>query len=290
MKTEAYTAARGRVDQPDVMGLVDLAEARKTISGLGEIVGKFRFLTTQLRRSAAYQNFLAERSLRDSWSNFSGFMSSNWLAYRYMFLPLILSAKGVVQALDSKKLLPERQTARASVSSTDTAAFTSAWSVPFTNWESRLLASLSVTTEVRAGVLYELVRAKTLASNLGIEGNQIPNALWELTSWSFVVDWFFNVGDLISAVSASVGTRSLGSWTVVKQRSVITWYTELRWTASTYMHADGKGQCSGVATRETVTREPGGSVGFTLRTFQAHWVDFVHLTDAIALLRQATRS
>jgi len=44
---------------------------------------------------------------------------------------------------------------------------------------------------------------------------------WELIPYSFVVDWFVNIGDFIGAMSPSLGWTQLGSCHVLKREKVL---------------------------------------------------------------------
>lgn len=74
----------------------------------------------------------------------------------------------------------------------------------------------SVTCQVRAGVL---VRAE-IASKLAIWGLTHPlETVWELVPFSFIADWFFNIGQTLASWTPEVGVLPLSSWSTVTQTS-----------------------------------------------------------------------
>jgi hypothetical protein len=54
---------------------------------------------------------------------------------------------------------------------------------------------------------------------LGLRDQDIPVTVWELVPWSFVVDWFVNVGDWIQAVTPNPSVTVKGSWTTTIVRT-----------------------------------------------------------------------
>jgi hypothetical protein len=53
---------------------------------------------------------------------------------------------------------------------------------------------------------------------LGLRAEDIPNAIWELTPWSFIIDYFTNVGDLVNAVSFPKAAIKWVSKSTVRRR------------------------------------------------------------------------
>jgi hypothetical protein len=72
--------------------------------------------------------------------------------------------------------------------------------------------------EARAGVLTDVE-----LSHVSIWGTDaIASSLWELTPFSFILDWFFNVGQKIAAFSPNAGVRKLASWVTVRTLATLT--------------------------------------------------------------------
>jgi hypothetical protein len=67
------------------------------------------------------------------------------------------------------------------------------------------------TVKVRANILYEIDNRQ----HFGLSFQEIPIAVWELLPYSFVADWFFNIGDYVQAITPKPGVKLLGgSYTV----------------------------------------------------------------------------
>jgi len=71
--------------------------------------------------------------------------------------------------------------------------------------------------EFRAGALVQLDVVPSLSDNLGFSLRKVPEAAWELLPWSFVVDWFVNVGDSIGALQAAMLNKFLAQWITRKR-------------------------------------------------------------------------
>lgn len=83
---------------------------------------------------------------------------------------------------------------------------------------------------VRAGALVQL-EAVGRIQRLGFDIRKIPEAAWELLPWSFVVDWFLNVQQVIAAIEATASNQFLAQWITRKRR--------LEWTRQTSDHRVG---------------------------------------------------
>lgn len=284
LATEVYTMALASVNQPDMMGLVDLAEARKTLVGLATSVKAYRKLLLGI-----HSHLTSIRGRAVSMSEAMRYIGSRWLEYRYQFLPILLSSRAAIAAYkNSPKPKGFRQTYRSQKISSSRDVYRGT-TVENYGIVTELTAHRTCDVMVRAGVLTEVVRARSLAAELGLDFSQVGNAAWELVPFSFVADWFLNIGDLVSTVSPMVGRKALGSWTTVRIVQNVNWITKSRSNLDPSQWSFGGGSSSGTMSRTVTSRDPGGSVGFALRTFQWNKNDARHLADALALLNQALR-
>lgn len=62
----------------------------------------------------------------------------------------------------------------------------------------------------RSGILYETSLAARSLAQLGL--TRPLSTAWELVPWSFVVDWFLNVGTWLDAVQPSGASKNLCAW------------------------------------------------------------------------------
>lgn len=117
-------------------------------------------------------------------------------------------------------------------------------------------SSYSVTVKdsvsVRAGCLGEL-GGRSFASAFGLNLAAIPGSVYELLPYSFVVDWFVNLGRYIQALSADLQPELRGQW-ITERRKIevtrtVTSVTTLDWSHTLCSDSD-----TGVYT--TTTRSP----------------------------------
>lgn len=209
LKTLAGTQAAAKIDDPIFHGAVFLGELRETIG----------FLRAPLRNLNKYLNSLRKRGATRGYKGrtLASYISDNWLQYRYGIKPLVMDVQDALEAVDSlkEKPLTNRKTARGyHMVHENHEGSISGWFS--TMWQCHKDIKTRIVTECRAGVLYEIDARDTFGLGL----NDIPDTAWEVIPYSFVADWFWNVGDYITAITPKAGVRHLGSWTTVTITSV----------------------------------------------------------------------
>lgn len=124
-------------------------------------------------------------------------MASAWLAYRYGWRPLVNDVKSVVEIISHlSQAKGKRHSRHADGSSNQTVSDIAYGEHPNFQY------FIQTKDEVRLG-LRGCVSADIAVPALQINPIQ---TLWELLPWSFVFDWFMNVGRTISAVSVILGS------------------------------------------------------------------------------------
>lgn len=251
LAVQAGTSAMANIEKPDFEGLVFAAELRETLSFLrNPVQGYVNWLHWRNTRYTNRNN----RTLRD-------FISENWLSYRYGMRPLYNDAQKFLNALnESGKRRPLRRTARGFASDTSSAAA----SYRATTYEANVQVDSNTTRtyKVRSGVLYEIT--STLKnSNYGFSESDILPALWEATTFSFIADWFANIGTYLRTVVPHVEVKVLGSWTKsedVQSTNTTAYIADLDDVNDTLLNS---GMCSEFFATKTTTRVPTVSVGLT---------------------------
>lgn len=198
----AVTKANANIDTSSMLALAAAAESRKTIQSLSSLCWRAIKIFKAVRRFdvKALKNEISQKELAD-----------RYMEARYAIRPLMYDVKGVLHSLSVKRERV-RRTFRgyASDSQTyeDTVDATFAWYSTAT-WKRQLQYDVSA----RAGVLCDVD-----VSNVNIYGmDQLLETAWELTPFSFIVDWFVNVGDVIAAWTPNAGVHQRASWVTLKE-------------------------------------------------------------------------
>lgn len=204
----AGTQARANVNDPTFQGMVFLAELRETIGFLRNPLRSWNDLLNRWKRAG-------RRKVRPSTAktmSLASFITDNWLAYRYAVRPIIKDASDVMAAIEQqKKPPPVRYSARGRAS--DELHKLSTGVVPAWYSEITRESTHTFTASARAMILYEIA---TGYDHFGANLSQVPLTAWEVVPFSFVVDWFANVGTYVSAITPRAGVKELGACTTTQ--------------------------------------------------------------------------
>lgn len=145
------------------------------------------------------------------------------MEFRYALMPLIFEVQAYLQALDTKVEKAYRKTARASSkdsnSSTSTSIIRELLGGTF-NTDVSVLRHSTTDRYIRAGVIFSLDPTKTSWwSHLGLDAP--VSAVWAVTTLSFMIDWFFNIGQWIASWEPRVGLTPLTNWAVETRTQTI---------------------------------------------------------------------
>jgi len=142
-----------------------------------------------------------------------------WMSARYGARPLIYSMTQISEALQSLRNPPTRETFRSTLTKSTNGTFSAVEGFDGITYQANYAYSDEVV--VSAGVLTERTRAYDLIEGLGLRADQIPRGLWEAVTLSWMVDWWFNVGEVLSALTPSSSYQSLSQWvTITRKRNV----------------------------------------------------------------------
>lgn len=209
-ETIAWLRNRIRAIQALTMSFRKKAEVAKVMRQL-QTAAKSDPSKFNLRRFESYVTTLKKRKASAPSKDSRDAILNLWLEWRYAVRPLIADIQNIIKVLDTK-LTSKRLTARGReyVIGETSSSFT----VPNTasdSLEVRGTEMIRNVVKARAGCLY--VVDSHLTSILDVLGIDQPlEALWELTSFSFVLDWVFSIGDYLESLFKSSGLSILTSW------------------------------------------------------------------------------
>ena len=260
-KGMAATAAYSKVGNPQLSSLVSLLESPETWQFLAAPFTRARATTVRWesylnwrkryidrhlqysKAKAKYDRLPPKKRLGRQAPTRKGFrldeqfmfgkvgvsdVASAWLAYRYGLMPVIYDTTAAITSTMVRPLEAPRERASGSYQKKWTESADEPPMGPFGFGDiHQIVGKTEYKVEYRAGVLY--VPYGTILHRYGLTPDQVPVALWEATKLSFVVDWFYNVGDYLNALGASYRARILAAW-VVSDR---TWVHNVRYVSHT---------------------------------------------------------
>lgn len=203
---ECWSKVRRKVLDQDFNAPIFIAEGRKTVD---LIVDRARSLS---RAYSAFRKGKPEQVRRALGLN-PGKSHRTWLEYKYGWMPVLMDIHGAAKTLATLSPKRDIHTFRARVRKTSIVRDT--MNQPLRNGQR--------VTEARAWVTVRVHNPNlTVANRLGLL-NPLSVA-WELIPFSFVADWFVNIGDCISELTAWNGVTILtgGSSTCVTFNGTLT--------------------------------------------------------------------
>lgn len=190
-----------------------------TAGELGETIDMFRSVlrAVQGRMSARASGYLKRpgsvrlRTLR----RFAEDIPGLWLHLRYGIRPFIGELNGLLKALqDQGKRSRERFVAYPKVAYEASSVALSPVTLDHEYFIFQRKCTYRVMATARAGVLAAArMEFLTLEDLLGM-GNYVQ-AAWDLVPYSFVVDWFTNISDVLSAWVPSAWLQPLTDWSII---------------------------------------------------------------------------
>lgn len=222
----AVSQSFANISQSEVLLLATLAESKSTVAGLIQLMAQVTKIITSVAKDKRVLKRLKSRSEKRGFTvrKLKGALDDYAELYmnaRYNLRPLYYDICGILKLFEDKPK-HDRYTFRGYSSYQDKDESSSNF-VPTGDFKPNNGAtlkfsfkkSLQVDISARAGVLTQLEDA-SIWTRAGI--NAIPQTLWDLVPFSFIVDWFFNVGDTILAWFPEYGSTVLASWVTVMEQ------------------------------------------------------------------------
>lgn len=197
----AQTKAWANIDVSEMQAWASLGELPETIRMIVDLLKQAMKLTIAAKRGDIKTLSKEVKKLR----KFDTYADA-WLMWRYGVRPLVGEITALLKILEAKPIVGKRQTFRGKhvVTPEDVVTYSHVnWSGGGAGWDFKTTEKL--TTTFRAGVMVQI--ENSINSGLALLGLDNPlEAIWELIPFSFIIDWFFNVGDVINAI---IGNPSL---------------------------------------------------------------------------------
>ena len=207
VRGQAIARAFAKVHAGDMQSLVTAAELPKTI----------KMVQQNLRSALKILKSFKKWDLKFLKGSISSkTLASKWLEYRYGIMPLVYDLQDLVKSINSirsgsqqlRKTFRASATAEARGSTPRTLPVQGPGGSLTLTLESIQLASVSA----RATVLVGFTDSKGSGNISRILGGfDFISSAWELVPFSFVVDWFVNVGDWVASWQPMVASKVLTS-------------------------------------------------------------------------------
>lgn len=252
LKDAAVAKAWANVDESEMQSLATLGELPETVQWMCSIMQRLIRLIKKLKRKKAklLMQFLTKLISKKTYKDG---LADCWLEFRYAVRPLFFDMRQAVAAFSKTLDKKSRRTARGYTDSQSTVVTPCTWDDQYvvTSWN----REKNIQYSARAGVLYSL--DEDINGVLAVFGLDQPlEAIWDLTPFSFILDWFFNIGDLIAGWSKNASLNALGSWVVERlsikestktfdftMKADISPYTELDYTVLQQSNATVERMC-----------------------------------------------
>jgi len=201
--------------------LTDAAELKDVPRLVSQVSGDLRKILQTLRgrhgRAAmrAFASMTPQKLLRSA-SKAARQFGGDWMAYRYGIMPLVYSYRDIVKQANRHTISKDR--AFRGVTPRDLSVTLPGPTVTYKK------VSIEGTIDIRGSIFQAFSSAEvSRASGLGL--NPLLTA-WELMPYSFVIDWFVNIGDYIARKTSQSFAQK--SWACLSRRD--------NYTISTWVH------------------------------------------------------
>ncbi len=187
---------------------LNMAELSKTASGVAQTALKLKTSLSAFRRGD-FQRAISSLGLTTKRKGKDA--ASTWLEMQYGILPLMGDIHGGYEELTRETRKHGQRCKTVSRWATRTSFQESNLPVNLPQLSYGFTGSLDFNIELKAQLIlwYEVDNPMLLAaSSVGLTNP--AEIIWELTPWSFVVDWFLPIGDYFGALTAAQGFKFLG--------------------------------------------------------------------------------
>lgn len=203
----AVTAAHANVDVSTMLAGASIAESGKTVAFLANSMKRAISIGRAVRK-LELQRLRKEISVKE--------FQDRYMEYRYAVRPLVYDVQGVLKAAKQRKG-KFRKTFRATEKDSYAYEDVVLNKPVFHETNVDVNRSYKYTVSARAGILCDV--NIDAYNTMGLD--RPLQTAWELIPFSFIIDWFANVGDVIGAHAPKAGIIQLASWVTTKETIVV---------------------------------------------------------------------
>lgn len=212
LENRIKTQVLGKLKQQEINVSVAIAEARKTVSHLGNTALRVYKAYSAARRRD-WKTLRKTLGVPPKFKQKQKSAAGGWLEYQYAWLPLLSDIYGgytsLQRGIGSKELVfAARSKYRDTWTERRSSLFSNSLSDQERNW-----GGFTVYTgysEIKCSAYYRMnLPLLAKATELGLT-NPLTVA-WELVPFSFVVDWFLPIGSVLDALDSDMGSQLVGA-------------------------------------------------------------------------------
>lgn len=206
LKATAITDAYSKIDLSEAALLATFGEFKESIASIASIIARVIRIFKAIRR-LDLKALAGEITPKE--------LANRYMEYRYALRPLVYDAKQILSAMQASQrdFSAKRQTFRSRLSDSKQSTDLTHYATPGGAARVYFATLVRQDVEVSSGVLTDI----EFLTNYNIWGlDQIIETAWELTPFSFIADWFFNIGKTLASWTPEAGVRELAAWVTVK--------------------------------------------------------------------------
>lgn len=207
-----------KINEAPIMGGEILATLNQTI---GMVRKPFHSASQLLSKMRKYRLSRMGKTARSA----AQATADSWLEYRYGWRPIILDTQKVIKDSLAIRARTDRRRSVERAGDAAEARYASQWPATSLNYQTSGSYTKEDKIRCNAGVVYEVVNRTPSDMGSGYFGNSCRDILptmWELVPYSFVIDWFSNVGEVLQAISPNPAVKYLGHWVTCVYESTST--------------------------------------------------------------------
>jgi hypothetical protein len=237
----AVSKAHANISSANAVVLMMAGEGKATVQSIADIL--FRLLRLiRAVKTLDWKYLRKEISFKE--------LQERYMELRYAIRPLVYDAAAITNAYNAKLEACKRQTFRGFAETSEIE--TDTVSVDGAQHGLTVERTVATSVSVRAGVLTDVYGSQM--KNWGTD--QFLETMLELTPFSFIFNWFFNISDWLCSWSPNLGIKNLASWYVLEHKTVSGMRLVDSHVNNAYYGYYNLGPLSGVKTMTHLSRVP----------------------------------
>lgn len=196
-------------------GGIFLGELREALHMIKNPLGSLRKGLREYYQSAK------KRTSRVPQKKWRSILGDTWLEYSFGWVPFINDIETGAEALASLQFKDFRKAISAyGTSELQLSNLTKTFAYAYISLEHKFSQVRSAKVIYRGQVAAEPLARRTIGQRFGLRLEEFVPTVWELMPWSFLIDYFTNVGEVLSGWSYGRGNLSWSNKTVIKTEDI----------------------------------------------------------------------